>query len=169
MTRGLDADLVGELQGADPEPIVLLEIATGNTTTPTVYLTSNEKDHKWPTATGTTYTARPFELGDIVTEGGEFPGLDVRLPDTDSYWDTWLLTTDFRHQRVTRRLVDRDRLADSTECDTDVFRISNHRMDGYQFVLTVEPLQSILQRLTVPLRTMTREDFPGMPTEGMVN
>lgn len=167
MSRGTHADFLSEFRQVGPEPVLMLEIPTG--TTPThIRLTSNEVDHVWPTGGSDTFEARPFEMGPITLDGAELGAIEVRIADVDHVFNDWLASIDFRFKRMTRFLVDRSEMSSATKAMKDVLRISHHTREAYGIVLHAEPLQAILQRVTLPTKVMTREDFPGMLTEGVI-
>lgn len=161
MTRGFHANFVAALTAVNPQIVVLIEIATG-TTPASIRYTSTEGDYSF---SGATWSARPWTMSELNIEGQETPSVKIQIADVDSELDTWLLTTDFRNQRIRRYIVDRRETAHYT---SDTLRVVNHEQDGYQFTFTAEPLLGILSRINVPARVMTRDNFPGMPTEGIV-
>jgi len=166
MTRGFHSSLAASLSATEIDLILFLDVATG-TSPATLRFTTNATDMTYPVPGGSTYFSRPFDMGDIQIEGGETPSVQIILADVDSYMDTWLLTSDFRYQKVVRRIAVREHttLVSST---TDTLRITNHDREGHNFVFTAEPLLGILGRINLPARIMTRADFPGMPREGVV-
>ena len=167
MTRGTNAALLSELRSVDPKWITLIAIETGDVGPPWLRYTDDEADVVFPDA-GDTYEARPIEVSDVSIDGEDREGITVRLADVDFEIDTWLLTTDFRYKKVWRYLVERDSLDSSAKAIKDLFRIVN-RDRGDRFVqFTAEPLAAIFARIELPQRVMTREDFPGIPSEGAV-
>lgn len=165
MTRGLPAAMVTELQSDDPKPTTLIKISTGDSGTPWIYLTDKIGGITFDSKA---YVSRPFEIAESKIAAGEFPAIEISIADVDRYFDTWLLTTEFRFKKVIRKVIERDEMGASDQAISDTYRISHKWQEAHRIVFIVEPLQAILSRVRVPARTMTRDDFPGMPTEGMV-
>jgi hypothetical protein len=161
LTRDLNSTLKAALQEENVKPTVLLSIATG-TSPATIYITNNEVDLAFPTG-GQTYTARPFAVPEIMISGGEAHGGTIDFADADLYWGTWLQSTDFRFQKVEMRLVERDNLGASTYTRLDTMRVRGIQEVPYSVGMTIEPLSGIFGAAKLPKRTLSREDFPGLP------
>jgi len=165
MTRDLNATLKAKLQGSEMKPTVLMTIATG-TSPATIYVTTNEVDMAFPTG-GQTYTARPMIVPDVMISGTEAKNGSVTFADADHYWQTWLESTDFRFQKVSVMLVERDTLGSALYRRLDTMRV--RRVDRAPRAVTfeLEPLTGILGVLKVPKRTLSRDEFPGLPRKGV--
>ena len=161
MTRPWSATLKSELQGATPLPLVLIDIGTGSSPA-TVYITNSAESLS---VAGTTYSARPVSVSAHTISGSEYPGIDVSLGDGDGYWDTWLLTTTFRKQRLRVLLMDRDQTGSLTHARVDTFRIVQYSRGDREVTLRAEPLTTILSEIMIPRRVLSRNEFPGLPTE----
>lgn len=168
MTRGINSSFKTQLQSADPKPIILLKIATGDSTEPYIYISSDEADTVFPSTSGATYTARPFVCSEVKIDGSEQPAIEVTLADVDLAVDTWLDTTDFRFAKVTRYLVERDSLDSSAKSISDTFRVISRTRSDRVATFRAEPLSAILARLELPRTSLTREDFPAIPDRGVV-
>lgn len=166
--RSINADLLTELRGAHPLPVILLEIATGDGTTPYIRICNFDRDIDFPSSGGNTFTARPFECDEVQISGTELEGIDVTLADADLEFDTWLQTTNFKWRKMNRYLVDRDALDGSTKAVMDSFRFVSRRRGHHVTIMHFEPLAAILQRIEVPKRTLSREEYPAIPDEGVV-
>ena len=166
MTRDLNATLKAKLQGSEMKPTVLLAIGTG-TSPATIYVTTNEVDMAFPTG-GTTYTARPMSVPDLMISGTEARAGSIEFSDADHYWQTWLESTDFRFQRVEMSLVERDTLGSILYRRLDTLRVRRVDRGARVTVFSVEPLAGILGATQIPKRTLSREDFPGLPRAGVV-
>lgn len=171
MTRGIDSSFQTELRSADPKPVILLKIATGLTSAGNDYIriTDFETSLKFPSTTGSTFTARPFAVSDISIGGTEQSAIEITLPDVDFEFDTWFASTDFRLQTVTRYLVERDSLDAATKALTDSFRILSRSRTDRVVTFTAEPILGILSRLTIPRRSLSREDYPGISDRGVIS
>jgi hypothetical protein len=158
------ATLKTALQGVAPRPSVLIEIATGLTSAGDEYIriTSDPVDRSF---SGSTYTARPFEHGGFKVEQRAAGNMTITASDTDAYWGTWLLSTDFRWQKVNRYLIDR---SEGVTAYQDTFRVRNIERTDRSIRFMCEPLSAILRRVQVPQQRLTREEFPGIPAEGEV-
>lgn len=166
--RATPATFGDEIVSVDPQPIVLLDITTG-TSPANIRITTNESDMEWPTGSGNTFSSRPFTISEHRIDPEEFPSVTVELGDVDDSFDTWLNTTTFRNQSITRYILDRDQLTQTTFAITDKWRISHRIQTPEKFSFVAEPLQAILARVTLPQRTLTREDFPGIRPDGTVS
>jgi len=162
MARDWDEDYKTERQTVNPEPVVLLDIVTGITGTTHIWLTSNETDYTWDSIT---WTARPFEGGSFSIQAGESGEVDITLGDADGYFGTWLLSTDFRNEKVTRYVVERDENDVVTGVQKDVWRVSNTSRSDRMFTFKVEFLQALLGRIKVPMQLLTKDKYPGIPDE----
>jgi len=165
MTRDLNATLKAKLQGSEMKPTVLMAIATG-TSPATIYVTTNEVDIAYPTG-GQTYTARPLSVPDMMISGTEAYSGSIEFADADHYWQTWLESTDFRFQRVQMMLVERDTLGDATYRRLDTLRVRRVDQSPRGVMFMIEPLSGILGAFKIPKRTLSREDFPGLPRKGV--
>lgn len=165
MTRDLNATLKTALQSDEMKPTVLLAIATG-TSPATIYITTNEVDLAFPTG-GTTYTARPFSVPELMLSGTEAHAGTIELPDADAYWQTWLESTDFRFSKVEMLLVERDNLGNAAQRRLDTLRVRSIDQQARGVVMNVEPLAGIFAAVKIPKRTLSREDFKGLPREGV--
>ena len=165
MARDLNATLKAKLQGAEMKPTVLLAIATG-TSPATIYITTNEVDLAFPTG-GTTYTARPFVVPDLMISGPEARAGTIALADADHFWGTWLESTDFRFSKVEMMLVERDSLGNSAQRRLDTLRVRSIDQEARSVGMNIEPLGGIFGAVKIPKRTLSREDFPGLPREGV--
>lgn len=165
MTRDLNATLKAKLQGAEIKPTVLLSIATG-TSPATIYVTTSEVDLVYPTA-GQTYTARPMTVPDLMISGTEARAGAIEFGDADHFWQTWLESTDFRFCRVEMRLVERDTLGSATYRRLDTLRVRRVDRMPRSVTFMIEPLTGILGAVKIPKRTLSRDDFPGLPREGV--
>ena len=160
--RDHHATYTAAMRETSPQPTVLIAIETGDATTPWIRLTSNETA---TTYDSNTFTPRPFEFGAFEVAGGGERSLQLKLADVDGYFSTWLATTDFRWKTVKRYLIDRG-VADKAQLDT--FRIVNRTRGDREFIFTVEPRMAILARVRLPAEVLTREEFPGIPDEGVI-
>ena len=150
----------------NPQPTVLLEIATGLTSAGNewIRITSDDADRAWPTG-GNTFTARPFEAQEFTVSGEDRPGIRITFSDTDGYWNTWLASTSFKWSKVRRWLIDRGVTNLSTQAQLDTFRIISRDRGDRTISFNAEPYTAILSRIRVPGQSLTREDFPGLPNE----
>ena len=167
MTRDLNTTLQTRLRDDNPKVTVLVEIGTG-TTPATIYITNNDVDLVFPSTGGTTYTARGFVAPENMISPTERKGGSLNFADADGYWKTWRAATDFRFQRVNVKLIDRDAVSLSTYARLDGLRVVGASEGDSTFSIDVEQLSGILAVIQVPRRDMTREDFPGMPLEGVI-
>jgi len=168
VTRALDADLLAELQSDDPKPVTLIAIETKDGGTPWLRYCTFDVDVTFPAVTGDVYTARPFSVDEVLVSGADRPGITITLADADLAIDTWLQTTGFLHHRVWRYLIERDEYDSSVKALSELYRIS-HRERVFQGVrFHANPLLSILGKIRLPRRSMTREDFPGMLVDGRI-
>ena len=151
-------------QATTNAPIVLLDITTGVTGTTHIYITSNESDYSWD---GKTWVARPYEDAGFTIKQGEFGAHSIEFSDADGYWTTWLLSTDFRFEKVTRHVIERNLSGVTTGVQTDVFRVSKTDQTDRKFMLQVEPLQGLLQHILIPMQLLTKDEYPGIPDERM--
>lgn len=169
MSRSLPSAFTGSMGDLDPQPRVLVEIATGLTgANAFIRITNADADVSWPTSGGATYTSRPMQISDARIDGGDHEGITFRLADADDYFATWLLSTNFRHQKVRRWLVSLGSTATSAHAILDVYRVESRERTPHEVVFSAKPAQGILSQLKLPRRTMTRSDFPGLPREGLV-
>lgn len=171
MTRGLNADFQTQLRSADPKPVVLLQLATGLTAAGSQYIRicDFDRDLAFPAAGGVTFAARPFTVSEIRIDGSERPAIEVTLPDADFAIDTFLLSTDFRFALVNRYLVERDSVDSAAKAIMDTFRVTSRSRADRVVTFRAEPLGSILSRIMLPRRVLTREDFPSIPDRGVVS
>jgi hypothetical protein len=151
------------MRSADVKPLVCLIVRTG--TGSSILVTNNDVDIKFPTTTGSTYTARPMTTGEIKVSGTDTSPFDVTFGDGAGFWDTWLVSTDFRFQRVTRLLVERDSLGAADRAHVDTFRVRSVDRADKEVTFHTEPLRGILQTFRVPKIAMTRENYPGIPDD----
>lgn len=166
--RGAHADLLTQLRGEQPKPVILLEIATGDVGTPYIRICNLDRDITFPSSGGNIFTARPFDIEAVTISGTEFEGVDVTMPDVDLEFDTWFQSTDFKWQKMSRYMVDRDSLDGATKAYRDTFRFVSRRRGHLVTIMHFEPLGAILQRIEVPKRTLSREEYPAIPDEGIV-
>lgn len=166
MTRATPATLITELRETGYQPVTLIEIETGDVGTPWIRLTSDESDQVWPTTTGSTFTARPFGITEVALDSSRSEGIQLECADADDYFKDWLATTDFVKKKLKRYTVDRGALTSTSDAILDVFRITNRSRQGETFTFHAEPLGAILARLTMPAKSLTREDFPGIQRLG---
>ena len=166
MTRGSPATFLTEMREEHYRPVTLVEIETGDAGTPWIRLTSNETDQVWPTSTGSTFTARPFTVSEVILDSGDHRGIEVACGDSDNYFKTWLATTDFVHKKLKVYLVDRGAFAATVDAKLDTFRVTHRSRRAEEFIFHAEPLQAILARIGFPARSLTREDFPGIQRLG---
>jgi len=154
------------LQGVTPRPTTLLAIVTGlSAPDDVIRVTSDDRDRVWPATGGATYTSRPFETDGFLVSTDDRRALTVRFADVDGYFATWLNSTDFRHKKITRFVIDRSEDDDVEQAQVDAFRIvSRHRGDR-QIEFSCEPWTAILTRARLPARILTRAEFPGLPNE----
>lgn len=165
MTRGTPSALTDEQQSTEPDPVILIEIETGDVGTPYIRITTAEQN---VTFAGSTWTARPFGSGAVKVDSQDTPDFTLTLADVDDYFATWLLTTNFRHAKVSRYVVDREALGSSAYAIKDTFRVTKRDRTDREFLFTCRPLSAIFQELTLPRRTVSRETFPGIPLTGGV-
>lgn len=168
--RKFDDDFLDALRQVNPEPIILFEITTGLTSTGNdiIRVALYEKDVVWPSVSGNTFTARAGESDDFKMQYGENGEFNLTLGDGDGYFETWLLSTDFRYQKVTRYLIEVTENDDSDKAMVDSWRIDHIEQQPHQVTFVCEPLVAVLARIKVPKRVLTREDYPGMVNEGVV-
>ena len=155
------------MQEVSPKPTTMLEIATGLTAAGSefVRVTSDDADRMWPDAGGKTFTARPFETSEFIVSGEDRPGLSFTFSDTDGFWNTLLESTTFRWKKAKRYVIDRDVTGSSAQAMLDTFRVISFERGDRSVTLHTEPYMAFLTRIRVPARTMTRENFPGIPNE----
>ena len=165
MTRDLNATLKAKLQGSEMKPTVLMTIATG-TSPATIYVTTNEVDMAFPTG-GQTYTARPMIVPDVMISGTEAKNGSVTFADADHFWQTWLESTDFRFQRVEMKLIERDTMGSEVYRRLDTLRVRRVDRATRSVTFLVEPLTGILGVFKIPKKTLSREEFPGLPRKGV--
>lgn len=167
MSRDWPATFTTENQSVDPKPSLLVEVTTGLAApNDTIRMTNEDADRSW---SGSTFTARPFEFGDFDIEGGRAAEVELKVADVDGYWATWLASTDFRWQRVRRYRIDRDAVSATSHAQLDTFRVLAYSRTDRELTFSVGPTAAVLEEMHIPGRFMTRVDFPGMPTEGMVS
>jgi len=163
MPRDWDTDFETARRRTRRTPIVLLEISTGVTAQTYIRLTSNETDYTWD---GKTWSARPFDGGGSFTiKQGEMGGQTIELADADGYWQTWLLSTNFRNERVTRYEIERSENDVVTGVQKDTWRIHKTAQGDRVFRLNVMMLQALLQHIRIPMQLLTKDDYPGIPDE----
>jgi len=155
------------MRSIDPQPVELIEIATGVTSDPLIRLTSDEADYVWPTG-GNTFTARPFEMDPSSLDPGSFEAVQFRAANADGYWDTWFLSTTFRFQKIRRFIIERDSTATSAHAICDAYRILHHEEVDREVVFTARPLMGVLSEINLPRGVMTRDDFPSIPRQGVI-
>jgi len=166
MTRSLPSAFTTPAQSTSPEPIRLLELETGDATTPWIRLCSGADNVTFPSSGGNVYTARPFKVGKIEHAAGKSPDVEITFPDGDYSFDTWLQTTDFRRKRVIVLDVERSALGSSSNAKRDQFWIDNRTRSQRGVVFRALSLAAIMRIVRIPKRTFTRELFPGIPREG---
>ncbi len=166
--RAVNAAMLTELRSIDPKPVILFEIATGDSMEPWIRITNFDRDITFPSSGGNLYTARPFECTEVEISGTTTQGIEVTLPDVDLAIDTWLQSTDFRFAKVNRYLVERDSLDSAAKAIMDTFRMTSRTRGHFVATFRAEPLAAILSRIQVPKRTLSREDYPAIPSEGLI-
>lgn len=99
MPRSIDASVLAAWRSSNPDHVSLIEIATGDTTTPFIRRTDREYDLTFNSAT---FTAIPPEYGQIQVESHtEQGGIDLKIPDTDGALAALALASyTFRSTRV---------------------------------------------------------------------
>lgn len=163
MSRSTPSAVTTPYRSEVPEPITLLHLRLEGTYADQ-YLCTGEADVEMG---GLTWTARPFEHGDGQLEShAESGGIDLHMADGDGWWETMLAAgAVFAGKRVTMYRTDRSALG-SAQPLTDAIR-DDFIMDTWERAQGVVriPLLPLLSRLSidVPLGTMTRREFPGIP------
>lgn len=157
-------DIRDAFRAISPRPTVLVEFTTG-LPAPNDYirLTSDPYDRSW---SGATFTARPFQTDGFDVKPGTETEVNITVSDTDDYWRTWLLSTDFRWQTVSRYLIDRSETADTSQVIKDTWRVRTIARVDRELTFTCEPVMAILSRVMAPQERLTREEFPGIPADG---
>jgi hypothetical protein len=158
VTRGITSTYTADLREVALDPVVLLEMQTTGGTW--CRFTQNETDLSF---NGSTFSARPFSVSEIGLDGDDQSGITLEFGNVDGYFDS----RDFRKKKVNVYRADRDHL-NATDCFLDTFRVvKRERLPGIA-IYEASTLAAILSVIQVPARSLTREDFPAIPREGMV-
>lgn len=163
MSRGLPAGVSSDFQSRTPTPVLLFDIATGKSP-------ANVRFTPWGRAVtfaGVSFASRRCEVDEIRVQGtSQAASLRLRVDDTDGTFHALVQAgADFQNQRV--RLY-RTNLSSTggagTDALLDVYVVDFYERAARAFSFTLKPLVAVFD-VEVPLRTMTRDDFPGMPNE----
>lgn len=166
MARDRHVDLAAAYKGESPAQILLLELAFQD---PPIRLTNYDGDLDWA---GETWSARPFQVGEQThANQDEAPGQSVSIADLDGWWkglqDAGAV---FERKRVTIYRVDRAILgtvAEEVKNHKDVFVLDKWTRPHGAVILELMDFLGILG-IEVPLRTVTRSEFPGIPNPSAV-
>ncbi len=163
MARGTPSAVTTPFRDEVPEPITLVHIQLDGTAADQ-YLCTGEVDVEMG---GLTWTARPLEHGDGQLEShNETGGVDLHIADTDEWWKTQIDSgAVFTGNRVTMYRTDRSALGSAqplTDAIRDDFIIETWERAQGAIRIPLAPLLSLLD-LEVPLATVTRREFPGIP------
>jgi hypothetical protein len=163
VSRGTPSSVTTPYRSEAPEPLWLLHLETGGTPADVRYA-NFDGEISWG---GQTWSHRGIQVDDIHQEGIEtVEPLSIRLADGDSNWKTLLDGgAQFEGTRVRLYRTDRDVVAAGgaiTEAvREDFFVESVVRIHG-AVELRCRPMLAVFS-IEVPLQTVTRTEFPGIP------
>lgn len=164
MPRSMPAGLQTALAAEAVELVYLFELGTGGGSPDPVRICSGDGIVSFAS---NDWTPRPLEFDETGVEPHhEAASLQLRLADADGYWktlqDAGALFTGERARlfRVPRSLLG----AGSVEADSirDTFIVESWERAQGAISLNLQPLLGLLE-LEVPLATVTRREFPGIP------
>lgn len=163
MSRGTPSAVTTPFRSETPEPIWLLHLETGGTPAD-VYYANYDGQLTWG---GITWSPRSVHVDEILQEGVDtVDSLAIQIADGDSNWKTLLAAgCAFEGKRVRLRRTDADAIAAgepiTAAAREDFFVESWTRVHG-AVELRVRPVMGIFDR-ELPLQTVTRTEFPGVP------
>lgn len=163
MTRGIPAGVSTDSQSRTPAPVLLAEIATGKTP---AFLRFTPFGRP-VTFGGNVFSSRRLEVDEVRVQGtAQASSLQLRVDDTDGTLHAIVQAGgDFQNQRVKLYRTNVGSTGSGgTDSILDVYIVDFYQRAGRAFAFSLKPLVAVFD-VEVPLRTMTRDDFPGMPSE----
>lgn len=163
MGRSTPSAVTTPFRAESPEPVWLLHVVTGGTPA-NVYVTSYDGAVAFA---GLTFTPRPLEVEEVALEDqSEAPTLSIRLGDADAYWQTLLAAgCDFVGRRVTLYRTDASAVGTGSAATDSIYEVflvhSWKRVEG-GIQLVLRSLLAVFDQ-QVPISSVTRREFPGMP------
>lgn len=168
MSRGTPSAVTTPLRAEAPQPIWLVDITTGGSPA-NLRFASYDGD---VVLGGVTFSARPFQPPEVATtKQSEAGTVELRIADADGYFQTLLAAgMTFGGRRVKLYRTDLA-AAVSGSAITDAMR-DDYFIEGVAraegaIIFRLRGVLGIFD-LEVPLRTVTRADYPGMPPSGNV-
>ena len=163
MSRGLPSGVSTDFQSTTPKPVLLFDVATGGSPANVRFTNRGAA----VTFGSQVFSPRRCEIEEIRIQGtSQAASLRLRVDDTDGTFHALVQAgASFQNQRVRLYRTNVGSTGGAgTDALLDVYTVDFYERAARAFSFTLKPLLAVFD-IEIPLRTMTRVDFPGMPNE----